>query len=131
MGDLRRLRRSGSILKACLAVVALSLLLAPGAVAATPRQIYQDYADNGRLDGHYSSADLRRALQSASVQGYGKPSVKIRMKPAIIQRTAPPPAQRQRGTLPFTGLDLGVIVAGGALLLLVGAGLRVLGRRAR
>lgn len=32
------------------------------------------------------------------------------------------------GTLPFTGLDLSLIVAGGAVLLLVGAGLRRAGR---
>jgi len=32
------------------------------------------------------------------------------------------------GTLPFTGLDLGLIIGGGILLLLLGAGLRRLTR---
>jgi len=32
------------------------------------------------------------------------------------------------GTLPFTGLDLGLILGGGILLVLVGIGLRRLGR---
>ena len=36
------------------------LVLAGSALAATPQQIYRDYADNGRLDHKYSQADLQR-----------------------------------------------------------------------
>jgi hypothetical protein len=35
------------------------------------------------------------------------------------------------GGLPFTGLDLGLLIGGGLLLLAVGAGLRRLGRDSR
>jgi hypothetical protein len=35
------------------------------------------------------------------------------------------------GALPFTGLDLGLLIGGGLLLLAVGAGLRRLGRDSR
>ena len=52
-------------------VVACSaLVLAGSALAATPQQIYRDYADNGRLDHQYSQADLQRAQRDAALQGY-------------------------------------------------------------
>ena len=62
------------------AVVAGALLLAVPAFAATPGQIYKDYADNGKLDAKYSQADLQRAFKDASVQGYGSPVVIIKMR---------------------------------------------------
>ena len=40
-------------------LLAIALLAASAASAATPTQIYRDYQDNGRLDGHYSVADLQ------------------------------------------------------------------------
>ena len=42
------------------AVVAAILIAAPVALAATPQQIYRDFADNGQLDGHYSRPDVFR-----------------------------------------------------------------------
>ena len=48
-----------------LAAASALLGVASSAAAATPTQIYRDYADNGRLDGHYSQADLQRALKNA------------------------------------------------------------------
>ncbi len=114
--------------------LALAALCAQGAAAATPSQIYRDYADNGRIDGAYSRADLRAALTNASVQGYGNPNVTVGFKGAVATRIAAPrqaSALRDTGTrstLPFTGLDLALLVAGGAILLLLGAALRRLGR---
>jgi hypothetical protein len=103
---------------------------APGALAATPQQIYKDYADNGRLDGHYSKADLQRALKDAVIQGY-KPATSV--APAIKKKISSPssgvagaslPAAKKQGALPFTGLDLALMTIGGFSLLLLGAALR-------
>lgn len=46
-------------------ICALGALLATGAGAAlatSPLDIYTDYADDGVVDGHYSTGDLREAL---------------------------------------------------------------------
>jgi hypothetical protein len=115
------------------ALVGLALFGLQSAAAATPGQIYRDYADNGRIDGAYSTADLKAAQMNASVQGYGNPNVTVGIKGAIAERIAPArpaaPLGRSavRSTLPFTGLDLALLVAGGAGLLLLGAALRRLG----
>jgi hypothetical protein len=116
------------------ALAGLASIGAQGAAAATPGQIYRDYADNGRIDGAYSTADLRAAQTNASVQGYGNPNVTVGFKGAIATRiaagrpAAPLGVTNVRSTLPFTGIDLALLVAGGAGLLMLGAVLRRLGR---
>jgi hypothetical protein len=107
-------------------VVALVLVGATNAFAATPSQIYQDYADNGRLDKQYSKSDLQRALKSAVVQGYGKPNVTTEVKPAIQRQLR---EQGRVGGLPFTGVDLALMTAGGLVLVGVGLGLRRVSRQ--
>jgi hypothetical protein len=109
--------RTGGVVAAFVAAV---LLAVPLANAATPREIYRDYADNGRLDRTYSSADLQRAYKDALVQGYGKPTVVS----GIGQE-----AQAAERGLPFTGTDLTLIVLAGLALVLFGAGLRRAVRR--
>ena len=96
---------------------------APAAFAATPQQIYRDYADNGRLDQQYSKADLQRALKSASPQGY--PHVGVQ---GAVQQALGAQAVKTRGGLPFTGLDLTLLAAGGAVLLAAGALMRKFGK---
>ena len=54
-----------------LAVGAAALIVVPSGLSSTPTQIYRDYADNGRLDRHYSQSDMNRALKDAVLQGYG------------------------------------------------------------
>ena len=133
-------------------------IAATGAFAATPQDIYRDYADNGRLDGAYSAADLERTLKDAAVQQYGQPATGG-LKPAIEeeQNEAPsvstsggtaggtsggttggtaggqassgtPPVQSSGG-LPFTGLDLGLIAVGAFGLIFLGAALRRVARQ--
>jgi opacity protein-like surface antigen len=119
-------RHLGKVLRYGAVLAALAALAAPAAIAATPQQIYRDYAANGRIDGHYSRADLQRALQDASVQGYGKPTVKPGMKAAIQHALGGGTAGS--GTLPFTGFDLLFMVVGGAGLVGLGAGLRKFAR---
>ena len=61
---------------------AAAVIAASGALAATPQEIYRDYADNGRLDGKYSPADLERALKNAVVQQYA-PAGEDGLPPAV------------------------------------------------
>jgi opacity protein-like surface antigen len=117
-----------------IAAVATAAVLAVPAFAATPSQIYKDYADNGRLDAKYSAADLQRALHDASVQGYGNPVVvaKMKQKPKRkggVQGGKAGGASPASGGLPFTGAQLGLFMVVG--LSLVGSGLllRITGRK--
>ena len=89
---------------------AAALLVVPTAFAATPQQIYRDYAQHGRLTQSYSRGDLLRAQRDSALQGYPRVGVQ-----GAIARA-------------FTGLDLALMSAGGVLLLGAGAGLRRLGR---
>jgi hypothetical protein len=96
---------------------------AGSALGATPQQIYRDYADNGRLDQRYSQADLQRAQRDAALQGYPRVGVQGAVEQALGAQ-----AVKTQGGLPFTGLDLALLAAGGGLLLVAGTGLRKLGR---
>ena len=104
-------------------VCALGMLVAPSALGATPQQIYRDYADNGRLDHTYSKADLQRAQKYAALQGYPQVGVQGAVEQALGKQAVKP-----RGGLPFTGVDLALMAAGGALLLGAGTTLRKLGK---
>jgi hypothetical protein len=120
--------RQGS-LKAAVTALAAAALLAPGANAATPSQIYKDYADNGRLDQHYSKSDLQRALNNTLVQGYkGQNSGGLKSEVKEKSKGGVAAAPATRSTLPFTGVDLALMFAGGLGLLLLGAGLRRIAR---
>jgi len=92
-------------------------------MGATPQQIYRDYADNGRLDAKYSQADLQRAQKDSALQGY--PHVGVQ---GAVEQALGAQAVKSKGGLPFTGLDLALLAAGGGLLLVAGTGLRKFGR---
>lgn len=80
------------VVKGIIAVFAATLVVAPGALAATPQDIYADLADNGRLDGTYTQAELQAFVQSASVQGYGNPVVIVTpplVTPPVVTATPP------------------------------------------
>jgi hypothetical protein len=129
-----------------LATASAALSLAGGAFAATPQQIYRDAAD-GKLNGHYSPADLRRAAHNATLSGYGNQVVNIIIKNVNKQVNvfAPPKLQRvhrpqrppmvptrhvpPRGVLPFTGSDLATFTSLGIALMAGGFLLRLMGRK--
>ena len=131
------------------AVVVLSaaaLIAASGALAASPQEIYRDYADNGKLDGKYTTSDLERALNNAVVQAYGhnkqkglKPAVEKQVKSGTSGTSGTsggaaaggtsPTAVTVSGGLPFTGLDLSLIVVGALGLVLLGGALRRFARQ--
>lgn len=101
--------------------IIISLLAAGPAAAASPQTIYKDLADNGKLDGKYRRADVARAFNLERV---------IRTDPAPVTRfpaaAERPPAfdRRSNHRVPFTGLDVALLISGGGMLLLVGVGLR-------
>jgi hypothetical protein len=104
-----------------LMLVICALLLAPGASAATPQQIYRDLADNGRLDRKYSRADVNRALRNPSIPGHARPE-RVARSPQSFNAPAAEPSGGDGGALPFSGLDLALFGAiGGPLLLLAGS----------
>jgi hypothetical protein len=114
-------------------VLAVAALLgAPAALAATPEQIYRDFADDSKLDGSYTIADLQATLQSPIIQGYPEPNVVTQLRPTIQRQVAAQqePLQEtvERGGLPFTGLDLALLTAGGLFLLAFGVSLRRLAK---
>jgi hypothetical protein len=133
------------------AVLALAALFAvPAASAATPEQIYRDFADDSRLDGRYSVSDLQATLHSPIVQGYGHEDVNSGLRPALQSEIAAqqqPQGQESQGqqpqgqapletvseseTLPFTGLDLALLTAGALFLLAFGVSLRRLAKAKR
>jgi hypothetical protein len=114
-GDMRRLL-------IFMAAITAALVLTGASLAATPTQIYRDFADNGRLDMKYSKADLDRALKDAVLQGYGNGNVTNGLPGAVAGETGG--AAGAAGILPFTGLDLTLMALGGGALLAAGAGLR-------
>lgn len=100
-----------------------AMIVAPAALGATPQQIYGDYTRDSRLDQRYSAADLQRALGYAALQGYPRVGFKGAVEQALGAQAVKP-----GGGLPFTGLDLVLIAAGGGVLLVSGTTLVRLGR---
>lgn len=122
--------RRRRVVKALITVAAAALLAVPAGSAASPWQIYADVADNGRLDGNYSNADLERAL--ADAEGQASSGSGSAARASIRQRLGeqrPAGAAVRGGALPFTALDLALLTAGGVFLLAVGWGFRRLGRQ--
>jgi len=116
----RRFLRWG--VAAC-AVAAMGFAPTALGAGATPQQIQRDYAQHGRLTQHYSRADLLRTQRDLALQGYPHTGVQGAVAQALGAQ-----AVKTNGGLPFTGLDLALMAAGGALLLTAGTGLRRLGR---
>jgi hypothetical protein len=106
---------------AVIIVGALALACSGTALAASPQRIYKDLADNGRLDGRYSDADLARAFNLDRVvkTDASEPAV----RPAPTGREAAS-TNRSGPRVPFSGLDLALLIVGGGPLLLIGIGLR-------
>jgi hypothetical protein len=108
------------------AIAALSIVGAGSAFAATPQQIYRDLADNGRLDGVYTRADIERALNLPPVVGTDafQPAPRKPIAESAEEAGSAHAAERSDRRVPFSALDAALLVAGGGPLLLIGAGLR-------
>jgi hypothetical protein len=137
--------RRGRFYLSVIATGAVMLIGAGSALSATPRQIYADLAQHGKLTQHYSAADLARAAHDATLEGYGgvgsqtsgpaaqAAGAQNTQQVAAAQNTQRPSAVLgasvpASGTLPFTGMQLGVYLALGLALLAGGLLLRRFGR---
>lgn len=111
---------------ACAVAAAGALIVPSAASAATSRQMYKDYVDNGRLDQRYSTADIQRALDSATVQAYSNSNFISDLKGQLQAQGAV--AGNASGALPFTGAQLALWAIVGCALLTLGFALRSSGR---
>src|SRR5215211_7421600 len=98
-------------------VAGAALFLVGAATAATPQQVSQrifaDLADNGRLDGKYTRAQIDRALHTPSLRGYEQPARLTPIRRRASVRSAEPSVKAGRGglSLPFSGIDLAFLAA--------------------
>jgi hypothetical protein len=118
-----------------LPLVALALCVMPAAALASSggatTAIVKDVAKDGKVDGHYTTAQLKAALKNPLLAQYGGQgaveSVLTKTKPA--KTTAKPPASGPSNNLPFTGADVIMFVVIGGGLVATGLVLRRFGRR--
>jgi hypothetical protein len=103
------------------ALAVIGLIGAGTASAASPQRIYADLADNGRLDGKYTRAEIERALSLEQVVR-SDGGTRVRRPTVVATSRSRPPKQSDR--LPFTGLDVALLAVGGGPLILIGLGLR-------
>ena len=108
-----------------LAVVLLSVVLGTWAFAATPQDIYDDYADNGVLDGTYTDAELQAYLNDATLHQYPPDATKVRELDALVRGML-----ADRDEYPYTGMgvEIALMAVGAVVLLGAGLGLRRMGR---
>lgn len=134
--------RRGRWVTGAIAATAVSLLLAPGALAGKNQEIYKDLSD-GVVNGNYTAAEWTAFFKSATAQAYppgqggqgqvvagvaGAQTPERQTRPQAVRSASPLAQTQERGALPFTGLDLALLTVGGALLLGVGATLRKVAR---
>ena len=130
-----------------LPLVALALCVMPAAALAsnsgTTQAIVKDVAKDGKVDGHYTSAQLKAALNSPLLKQYGgQGAVEVGRHEARRRPPSPrpPPSPRRPrprsgardwgySNLPFTGSDVFLFVGVGGGLLAAGLVLRRFGRR--
>ena len=97
-----------------LGILVIGLMMTSVALAATPQDIYDDYADNGKLDNEYTDAELQAYLDDANLHMYGDASI-IGPLDALVQEML------TREEFPFTGFQM--MIAGIVAVALVGGGI--------
>jgi hypothetical protein len=129
-----------------LPLVALALCAMPAAALAssggTTQAIIKDVAKDGKVNGHYTTGQLKTALKSPLLAQYGgqgaveailtKTKPKTATAPAKTtpsKATTAAPATGPTSNLPFTGADIFLFVAVGGGLVAAGLVLRRFGRR--
>jgi hypothetical protein len=122
-------------LAALVAVLALALSAANAFAGDSTSAIISDVAKDGKVDGHYSKAQLQAALKSPLLAQYGgaggvagvQSAAASKKGVAGVQGSVPQPTSSS-GTLPFTGSDIAIFLIVGGALVTAGIGLRRLGR---
>jgi hypothetical protein len=113
----------GKVALIAIATVVLVLAISGVALAATPQDIYDDYADNGKLDGTYTDEELQAYLNDSLIDQYGNPDTVAELD-ALVTRLL----TNQDDEFPMTGAQLALIGVGALALVGVGLGLRRLAR---
>ncbi|MBV8479151.1 MAG: hypothetical protein JOY72_02495 [Actinobacteria bacterium] len=108
------------------AVTAAAIAAAPAA-AQSPPQTARSFA-NGHTS--QSASTLRKTLANPTVQGYQSPTTGVAMQQHATKTAQGvlPASASSHGTLPFTGLDLGLFAGIGIALIGGGLLMRKLGR---
>jgi hypothetical protein len=96
-----------------LGVIVLTLVLSATALAATPQDIYNDYAAHGKLDKTYTSQEITAYLNDAQIHQYGDRNIIDPLDKLL-----------SRDTYPFTGADIAYMAAGAIVLIGGGIALR-------
>jgi hypothetical protein len=116
-----------------IAIVALALCVMPAVALAsgsgTTQAIVKDVAKDGKVDGHYTQAQLKAALKSPLLKQYGGQGAVESVVTHTAPKTAAAPATGVAHDLPFTGSDVILFVGVGGGLLVAGLVLRRFGRR--
>jgi len=100
-----------------LGALVIALVMTSAAMAATTEEIYNDFADDGQLNGTkapYLDQDLRSYLNDATLHQYGNPTIIDRLDDRVNEELT-------RDTFPFTGFQL--MIAGVVAVILVGGGI--------
>ena len=96
-----------------LGALVITLLITGVATAWTPQQIYNDFAQNGKLTRDYTQAELQAYLNDATLAQYADKDIKDRLDKAVHQVV-------DRSQFPFTGFQL--LMAGIVVVVLIGGG---------
>jgi hypothetical protein len=107
-----------------LATLAVLVLALGGvALAATPQEIYNDYAADGKLDGTYTDAELRAYLADSLLDQYGNPAILTALDGLVNAKLS-----EGHGEFPFTGAQIALMAFAAMALIGGGVGLRRLAR---
>ncbi|HET6171060.1 MAG TPA: hypothetical protein VFD90_00555 [Gaiellales bacterium] len=114
-------------------LVALALCVMPAVALASnggvTQAIVKDVAKDGKVNGHYTQAQLKTALNSPLLKQYGGQGAVESVITHIKPKTTVAPATGVGHNLPFTGSDVFLFVGVGGGLLAAGLVLRRFGRR--
>ena len=114
-------------------LVALALCVMPAVALASSggatQAIVKDVAKDGKVDGHYTNAQLKAALKSPLLKQYGGQGAVESVITHVKPKTTAKPATGVAHNLPFTGADVFLFVGVGGGLLAAGLVLRRFGRR--
>ena len=106
-----------------IAAAVLFVGLGTWAFAATPQDIWEDFNDDGVLNGTYTDAELRAYLNDATLHQYPPDSTKIKTLDTIVRGIL-----TARDRFPFTGTEIALFAIAALVLLAGGFGLRRLAR---
>ncbi len=108
-------------------VSVLVMAMAGVALAATPQDIYNDYADNGKLDKTYTTQELQAYLNDATVHQYGDEVVLGELDTLVKSMLTG--GGESRSDFPFTGAEMALIIGGAVVLIGAGTFLRRASRK--